>query len=70
MVSQDENKIVLTSDHIPMITCSKCGKVFPSRGKKDEYALDGILPVYCDECQEGLIKKLIGGPLDGGKVSS
>lgn len=70
MVLQDENRIVLTPDHIPMITCSKCGKVFPSRGKEDEYALDGILPVYCDECQKEFIKELIGGPLDGRKVDS
>ena len=69
MVLQDD-KIVLTDDHVKMIICSKCGKVFPSRGKEDEYALDGILPVYCDECEEQAIKELIGGPLNGGKVNS
>lgn len=66
----EDNKIVLTDDKTPMLTCAKCGKVFPSRGKEDEYALDGILPVYCSECEEQAIKELIGGPLNGREVDS
>ena len=66
----DKDRIVLTDENVPMLTCAKCGKIFPSRGKEDEYALDGILPVYCTECEEKAIKELIGGPLDGRKVDS
>lgn len=69
MATQNNGKIVLT-DRAKMITCAKCGKVFQSREGEEQYALDGKLPVYCDECQEAMLKTLIGGPLDGRKTYS
>jgi len=70
MVLQDENKIILTPDNIPILTCAKCGKSFPSRGKKDEYAINGEVPVYCDECEKEMDQYFYGGPLDGRKADS
>ena len=66
----DKDRITLTGDNTPILICARCGKAFPSRGKEDEYALDGIFPVYCTDCEEKAIKELIGGPLDGRKVNS
>ncbi len=51
--------------YAPEITCARCGKKFTSRGKRDEYAINGEAPAYCDECEQELTAKLIGGPLDG-----
>ena len=41
------------------LTCSRCGCLYPSRGKSD--------PGYCRVC-EPVIKALKGGPLNGSSV--
>lgn len=61
MVVQEDGKIKIMPDNLPMITCSKCGKQFPVRRKSDWEP--GVL---CDAClAKSKPKKLIGGPLDG-----
>ena len=70
MALQKNKKIILKDDKVPMLTCANCGKIFPSRGKKDEYALEENSLVYCDECENKVIKELIGGPLDGKKTDT
>ena len=67
MIKEEKNigeNIKITAP-APKIKCTRCGKIFISRGKKDEYAINGDAPVYCDECEKELKAKLIGGPLDG-----
>ena len=61
------DKIKITAD-APKIICSCCGKEFISRGKRDEYAINGEIAVICDECEKEINAKLIGGLLDGQKV--
>ncbi len=61
------SNIVITAD-APKIKCARCGKIFVSRGKKDEYAINGEAPAYCNECEQEMAAMLIGGPLDGQKA--
>lgn len=61
------DKIKITAD-APKIICSCCGKEFISRGKQDEYAINGEALAICDECKKEIDAKLIGGPLDGQKA--
>ena len=64
MVSFEDNKIKITGE-APLIICARCGKIFVSRGKRDEFAINNEIPAYCDECEKDMEGYYFGGPLDG-----
>ena len=62
--NSNNEKIVIAAP-APTLVCSKCGKEYISRCKRDSDAIENLVPAICPECEKYNSAVLIGGPIGG-----